>query len=135
MTGQTLVRHSEYLAVVRLGPGSDLPAWAVSATIFSITATAEETSIVCGAAGVPRKSRSEGPFLAYSVQGPLDFSLTGILASLLTPLAEAEVSVFTLSTFDTDWILVPAESAAQAEDAWQGAGHTVSEAHPGGTTA
>lgn len=135
MTGQTLVRHPEHLAVVRLGPGSDLPSWAVSATIFSITATAEETSIVCGAAGVPRKSRSEGPFLAFSVQGPLDFSLTGVLASLLTPLAEAEVSVFTLSTFDTDWILVPVTSAAQAEGAWQAAGHTVIDSHPGGTTA
>jgi uncharacterized protein len=59
------------------------------------------------------------------VQGPLDFSLTGILASLLKPLADAEISIFTLSTFDTDWVLVPAGSTGSATRALRAAGHTV----------
>ena len=125
MTAQVLHRYPEKLAVVKLGPGSELPSLAGSSTMVSVTATATETSIVCGAAGVPKKARGQGPFTAYAVEGPLDFALTGILADLLRPLAEAEVSVFTLSTYDTDWILVPTEKATVAEDAWQQAGHTV----------
>lgn len=129
MTVFTLVRHAEDLAVARLGPGSDVPGWAASGTLLSIAATAEETSIVCAAAAVPRKVRSEGPFTAFRVHGTLDFALTGVLASLLAPLAEEGISVFTLSTFDTDWILVPTEGADAAEEAWRRSGHTVDPAH------
>ena len=89
------------------GPGADVPAWATAATLFSVTATATETSLVCGAAGVPRKAPSEGPYLAFSVAGTLDHALVGVLSGLLAPLADAAVPVFTLSTFDTDWVLVP----------------------------
>ena len=125
MTTYTLVRHPDALAVVRLGPGSDIPTWATSSTLFSVTATAAETSIVCHASTVPTKARREGPFVAYEVAGPLDFALTGVLSTLLAPLAEAEISVFTLSTFDTDWILVRAGKADEADAAWQAAGHTI----------
>ena len=121
----TLLQLDEPLAVVRLGPGADLPAWAVSGTLFSVTATASETSLVCAQVGVPRKARHEGPFTAFSVQGPLDFALTGVLSALLAPLAEEEVPVFTVSTFDTDWILVPADRAERAADAWRRSGHDV----------
>ena len=125
MTARTLVRHPDALAVVRLGPGSEVPAWATSSTVFSVTATAAETSLVCHASTVPPKARRVGPFVAYEVAGPLDFGLTGVLSSLLVPLAEAEVSVFALSTFDTDWILVRSDAADRAEAAWVAAGHSV----------
>ena len=83
--------------------------------------------MVCHASTVPAKARKQGPFVAFEVTGPLDFKLTGVLHALLTPLAAAEISVFTLSTFDTDWILVHAAKADAAEDALVAAGHTV---HP-----
>ena len=67
----------------------------------------------------------EGPFRAFEVQGPLDFSLTGVLSGLLDPLARAGISVFTLSTFDTDWILVSSTSREPAVAALRSAGHTV----------
>ena len=120
-----LVMHDEPLVVVRLGVGADIPDWASSGTLFSVTATATETSLVCGARGVPRKVRQQGPFTAFAVEGPLDFALTGVLAGLLVPLAEAQVPVFALSTFDTDWLLVPADRAAAAAEAWRRAGHGV----------
>jgi hypothetical protein len=123
----TLLRHPDALAVVRLGPGSEIPGWATSATLFSVTATAAETSLVCHASSVPTKARKQGPFVAYEVAGPLDFALTGVLASLLVPLADAEVGVFTLSTYDTDWLLVPAGAVDAAEAAWSGAGHTITD--------
>ncbi len=121
----TLLQHAEELAVVRLGPGADIPAWAASGSLFSVTATAAETSLVCGRAGVPRKARQEGPFTAFAVEGPLDFALTGVLSTLLKPLAESEIPVFTISTFDTDWVLVPADRAESAAEEWRRSGHTV----------
>ncbi|HEX5087005.1 MAG TPA: ACT domain-containing protein [Nocardioides sp.] len=125
-----LSRYPETLAVVRLPAGADVPDWAESSSILSITATATETSIVCAARSVPRKSRHERPFTAFEVEGPLDFALTGVLSTLLQPLAEAEISVFTISTFDTDWILVPGDAADRAEEEWRRSGHTVEPAVP-----
>ena len=125
-----LSRYPETLAVVRLGPGADVPAWAESSSIFSVTATATETSVVCAARIVPTKSVHQRPFTAFEVEGPLDFALTGVLAGLLRPLAEAGISVFTLSTYDTDWILVPGADADRAEEEWRRSGHEVSPAVP-----
>lgn len=127
-----LERFPETLAVVRLGPGSEVPAWAESSSLFSVTATATETSIVCAARSVPTKSRHQRPFTAYAVQGPLDFGATGVLVALLAPLAEAGISVFTISTFDTDWILVPAGDADRAAQVWVAHDHEVAAATPVG---
>jgi hypothetical protein len=121
----TLVQHGELLSVVRLGPGAEVPDWAVSGTLLSATATASETSVVCAQQAVPKKARQQGPFTAFEVEGPLDLTLTGLLHELLAPLAEAEVPVFTISTFDTDWILVPTTAAAEAAEAWRRTGHIV----------
>jgi hypothetical protein len=125
-----LSRYPETLAVVRLGPGAELPSWAESSSIFSVTATATETSVVCAARSVPKKSVHQRPFTAFAVEGPLDFALTGVLAQLLAPLAAAEISVFTLSTYDTDWILVPGDDADRAEEEWRRSGHEVTAAVP-----
>ena len=131
MSSWTLLQHDEPLSVVRLGPGTDVPDWATSSSLFSVTATAAETSIVCAAAGVPRKARQEGPFSAFAVEGPIDFSETGVLSGLLAPLAAESISVFTISTYDTDWVLVPADQAEKAAQAWRRAGHAVRAAgHP-----
>jgi uncharacterized protein len=126
----TLQRFPETLAVVRLGPGAEVPAWAESSSIFSITATATETSLLCAARSVPSKARALKPLTAFAVEGPLDFALTGVLSSLLVPLAEAKISIFALSTFDTDWILVSVPDADRVEEVWREQGHTVQRAVP-----
>jgi len=125
-----LERFPETLAVVRLQPGAVIPEWAESSSIFSITATGTETSLVCAARSVPTKSVHQRPFTAFAVKGPLDFTLTGVLVTLLTPLAEQGISVFTISTYDTDWILVPTADADRAAEAWRGQGHEVGDAVP-----
>jgi hypothetical protein len=125
-----LFRFPETLAVVRLGPGAEIPEWAESSSIFSVTATGTETSLVCAARSVPGKVRSHKPLTAFAVEGPLDFGLTGVLHALLGPLAEDEISVFTISTYDTDWILVHKNDAEKAEEAWRRSGHTVAPAVP-----
>ena len=126
----TLEQFPEKIAVVRLAPGAEVPEWAESSALFSITATATETSLVCAARSVPKKAKQAGPFTAFAVQGPLDFSLTGVLVSLLQPLADAGISVLTLATFDTDWVLVPVGDAGRAAEEWRRSGHEVVIATP-----
>lgn len=130
MTARRLARYPETLAVVRLGPGTDVPAWAESSSVFSVTATATETSVVCAARSVPRKARQEKPWTAFVIEGPIDFAETGVLAAALAPLADDGIGVFVLSTFDTDWILVPTADADRAEEAWRRSGYETAPAEP-----
>ena len=93
-------------AVSRVDPNIPIPEWAVKGDFFSITKTKEELSIVCEEENIPTDIQAERGWLALKVEGPLDFSLTGILSSLLTPLARASISIFALSTYDTDYLFV-----------------------------
>lgn len=129
-TSLTVLVHAEELAVGLVPPHANVALTGGTAAIRGTLTTRSGRTIVFPqhlAAEAGPDVRVQGPFRALEVEGPLDFSLTGVLASLLVPLADAEVSVFTLSTFDTDWILVPADSADLAAEALTAAGHTVSE--------
>ena len=110
------------LAVCRLAADTNvqLPA---SEALVSLTRTPEETSLVCAWAERPDGARTEGPFRAFRVVGTLDFSLVGILSDLTLQLTAAQISVFVISTFDTDYVLVPAERAAAAAVSLRLAGH------------
>ncbi|GCE20694.1 ACT domain-containing protein [Dictyobacter kobayashii] len=112
------------LAVCRLAAGEPIPIWAMQPTgFFSITSTEDELSLVCQAAAVPQGVRSEKVWRAFKVVGPLDFALVGILASLSHTLAQAGVSIFAISTFDTDYILIKEFQLEQAITALKQAGH------------
>ena len=113
------------LAVCRLPAASLLPAWAVSGGLSSATWTADETSIVCAEAAVPAGVAADRGWRALAVVGPLDFGLTGILLSIAQPLAEAGVSIFAVSTYDTDYILVKAGALSAAVAALSASGHRV----------
>lgn len=124
-----LIVLPDALAVCRLKAGSDAPPWLAGEAFASVTRTPEETSVVCRAAIVPRDVRAEPGWRALRVAGPLDFALTGVLLSLLEPLAAAGVSVFALSTFDTDYLLVREAALEEALTALAGAGHRIARAH------
>ena len=112
-------------AVWRLPADAPLPPEPESGELFSVSRTAEEVSVICGADGAPDHARVEGPFAALRVEGTLDFGLTGILASLTAPLAEAGVSVFAISTYDTDYLLIARERLGEAIAALTAAGHEI----------
>jgi hypothetical protein len=120
----------ESYAISRLEASAPEPAWAQSGQIRSVTRTGEELSIVCRQDAVPGGVVSEGGWRALRVAGTLDFSLTGILASLATPLAEARISLFALSTHDTDYLLVKGEALPGAVAALTAAGHRVAQSSP-----
>ena len=92
--------------VCRLDSDAPVPDWATRGPFSSITRTAGELSVVCPDARVPGGVKKEGGWKVLMVEGPLEFSLTGVLASLTGPLAREGISVFALSTFDTDYLLV-----------------------------
>lgn len=113
------------LGVARLDAREALPSWALEGPFFSITRTGRELSLVCREAGVPPDVRAESAFRALEVSGPLDLALTGILSSLLEPLAEARISVFAISTYDTDYVLVREADLERAVRALRQAGHRI----------
>jgi hypothetical protein len=110
-------------AVVRLHPGSDLPDWVDKGPFRSVTRTDNEVSVVCRDHDVPEGESVDRGWTVLEVMGPLDFSLTGVIASLVAPLAEAEMPIFVISTFESDYVLVRSGDLALAADALEGAGH------------
>lgn len=117
----------EVLAVCRLTADDAFPPWLPARGLVSVTRTADELSIVCASDAVPANVRCEAGWRALMVEGPLDFGLTGILASIAAPLAEAGISMFAISTFDTDYVLVKAERLEDAVEALRRAGHRIAE--------
>lgn len=105
----TLRRLDGRMAVCRLDPYSEVPGWATGAALFSVTRTPDELSVVCPEENVPAGVRSEAGWRVLALEGPFEFSAVGVLASVASPLAEAGVSIFALSTYDTDYVLVKEE--------------------------
>jgi uncharacterized protein len=113
------------LAVSRFPPDAPVPDWAMRGAFHAITRTPAELSIVCAAADVPAGVRAEKGWRCFSLAGPIPFEETGVLSSIATPLAAADVGIFAISTFDTDYVLVPSRSLADAVQALELAGHRV----------
>ncbi|AIE83416.1 ACT domain-containing protein [Fimbriimonas ginsengisoli] len=112
-------------ALVKLPSGSEVPPCPPNAEIWSVTVTEDEVSLVCPEGDAPTDPDEyiERSWRCIKVSGPLDFQLKGILVSLLEPLASAGVSVFALSTYFTDYILVKEHALKTAIEALTAAGH------------
>ncbi|HTS22596.1 MAG TPA: ACT domain-containing protein [Casimicrobiaceae bacterium] len=128
MAKLSLTLLPDSMAVCRLDPGAPVPAWAQSASWWSMTRTPEEFSVVCAERCVPDGVIASRGWRAFRFAGPLPLDQTGILASVTTPLAAARVSVFALATYDTDYVLVPAVQRTIAIEALERAGHSVGSA-------
>jgi hypothetical protein len=105
------------LAVCRLDRGDGVPSWATRGDFFSITRTLDELAVVCPESIVPEGVGAERGWRALRVSGIVDFSLVGILANLAVPPAEAEIRLFALSTFDTDFVLLMEDDLGRAVEA------------------
>jgi len=112
-------------AVCRLNAAAAIPGWATQASFYSLTRTSDELSVVCPQAQVPAGVRCEKGWRGLKVEGPLDFGLVGILASIAAPLAAAGISIFALGTFDTDYLLIKEEQYERAIATLAASGHTI----------
>ena len=117
----TLIK--EKFILHRLPVDSRIPDAALDSSFFSVTRTSEELSIVVPEGVVLSGTRKEPGWSCIKVLGPLDFGLTGILAGISKVLAEEGISIFTVSTFDTDYILVKQETCEHAIRALESGGY------------
>jgi hypothetical protein len=111
------------LAVCRLDSDEPIPAWAFGGGLSAVVGTSEELSIVCEEERVPDECRAEKGWAALKLEGTFPFEMTGVLASFLEPLARAKISIFAISTFDTDYVLIKKKDVARALEALKTAGH------------
>jgi len=121
----TLSVLPDLYAICRMDAHVSPPTWAMHGAFWSIIQTLDETSIVCPQASVPADVTHEGGWRILKCEGPLDFTLIGIVASIAEPLADAGVPIFPLATYDTDYVLVKESQLEWATHALIGHGHVV----------
>jgi hypothetical protein len=116
----------ETFALARLAADAPVPDWVGGNDLLAVVRTRNELSIVCRDDTVPKNvTEVQRDFRCLAVIGTLDFALTGVIASLAKPLADAGISIFGISTYDTDHILVRADRLEEAKAALRAAGHTL----------
>ena len=111
------------LAVVRLEPDDSIPDWSAKASFFSITRTPDEISIFCDSDVIPKNPDKIDGWRAFRVAGQLELSMTGVISTLAMPLAAKQIPVFSISTHDTDYMLVREDQLEDAIDVLRRAGH------------
>ena len=105
----------------QLAAGTRVPAWALGGGFFCVAGAGDEVSIVCEDRQVVEGVRAEKGWVGLQLEGPFPFTMTGVLASFLQPLAEAGIPVFAVSTFNTDYVLIKGEHLERAR---KGAGRS-----------
>jgi len=113
------------LCVCRFAAGAEIPQWATQSEFFCVMRTAEELSLVCPLDAAPAEAAGACVWRALKLHGPFAFDETGILESVLQPLALAGVGIFALSTYDTDYVLIREPQMAVGIAAIRAAGHAV----------
>jgi len=114
------------LAICRLDAGAPVPSWAAQPSSFlTVSRTADELSITTLQSTVPAEVLCERDYRALRVRGPLPLDLVGILAAIADPLAAAGMSIFAISTYDTDYVLVKARELERALEVLRRAGHQI----------
>lgn len=121
----TISVHKDLYAICRLAPDSPVPVWSGGGAFVSVTRTASELSVVCQQALVPESVHAERNRRLLQIEGTLAFTLIGVLASVAAPLAAAEISIFAVSTYDTDYLLVSDKDLQRASRTLEAAGHAV----------
>ncbi|MEL7061493.1 MAG: ACT domain-containing protein, partial [Acidobacteriota bacterium] len=126
--GLRLTVLADTLAICRLDADARIPRWARQSDFLTISRTPEELSVVCIDEDAPESVRCQRGWRAIRVVGTLDLSLIGVLAALAGPLADARIGVFSISTFDTDYLLVRAARLDDAIAVLENAGHVFERA-------
>ncbi len=121
----TIAVQPGLFGICRLEPTAELPAWAGGGRFLTISRTPLELSIVCDEGKIPEGATAERGRRLLQVEGVLPFSLTGVLAAIAGPLAEGQISIFAISTYDTDYLLVQETDLERAIQVLEAAGHAI----------
>lgn len=121
----TMKLLEEKYGVCQLEAYDEIPEWASKGEFYSITKTRDELSIVSCQDNIPDGVKCQGDWRILKVQGPLDFSLIGILASISAVLAKQKISIFVISTYDTDYILIKEKDIKKSIDSLLAEGYNI----------
>lgn len=121
----TMKLLKDSFGVCRLDSKDSLPNWATIGEFYSISKSSEELSIVCNEENIPVNIKCERDWRALKVEGPLDFALVGILSSIAGILAKEKISIFAISTYDTDYILVKEKDINKSIDTLKTEGYNI----------
>ena len=114
------------LAICRLEAGAALPPWAARPSpVLTVSRTAPDLTITTLQSAVPAEVVCERDYRAVRVRGPLPLNLVGILAAIADPLAAAGLSIFAISTYETDYVLLKARDLEVALRVLEQAGHRI----------
>ena len=111
------------LAVIHFSPKTAIPSWVFDSSFFSITKTQDELSIFCDSDAIPPEFDKSGGWRAFRIVGQIEFELAGMISSLSLPLSSKQISIFSISTYDTDYMIVQNERLTDATIALEQAGH------------
>lgn len=114
-------------SLCRLAPGDAIPSWALPSSFYTISKTSDELSVVCESLYVPAEVKQDGNWRLLKIASVLNLSLTGITAKFSTTLANADINLCVIATYDTDYILVKQEKLQPAITALQHAGFFVQQ--------
>ncbi len=120
-----LLVHNELVAICQLSPEASLSDWASMHGFISLTRTKDEVTVVCPQNQMPTETKVEGGWRMIQINEVVDLLSTGVLASIAAPLAKAEIGIYSLSTFNTDYTLVKQETLGRAVEVLTAAGFTV----------
>jgi len=116
--------HGDF-AFCRLSPGEEVPPWATRGPLFCVTRSDDELSVFCREVELPMQVQANRGWCCLKLEGPFDFSAVGVIASFAGPLAKAGLSISVVSTYDTDYLLLPRTSLDRAVSVLRALGHTV----------
>lgn len=121
----TFIILRETFAICRLDKDAPIPDWAFQGGLFSVTRTKDELSIVCPLINVPKGILCNQGWSCLKIKGPLDLSLTGIISSIAATLEAEGMSLFSISTYDTDYVMVKEKDLEKAIFALTEGGHRI----------
>src|SRR5580692_10287 len=116
---------SNQYVILRLAADAETPKWAANGEFFSVTRTSDELSIVTAFTNVPAQMSSDSKWRVLKVHGPFALNEVGVLAALVAPLSKAAISIFVISTYDTDYLLINEQQCDAAISALENEGHRV----------
>lgn len=111
--------------ICKLPGDSPIPDWTQKGSWYSITQTEKELTIVCPQGVIPARVEYDGNWRGFRIDGSFDFSQIGVISSIAGPLAKAHISIYVISTYDTDYFLVKEANVEQAVTVLTDEGHSI----------
>ena len=115
----------EKYGICTLPNSAPIPDWALNESLVSITSSEKELTIVCRQDIIPSQCKCDLDWRCFKVDGSFDLNQTGVISSLSSPLADAGISIYVISTYDTDYFMVKEENVEQAISVLSNSGHSI----------